>query len=305
MQLTSSHKCVTDLLKVDLIAKVQQLITVQTTAHVVATSSTGSSTVNATTTTTATTPSNTTSNPTNTSRGRTTIINTASANTASSPRSATTTSNTSSNTSEGVQQGGVQGGAQGSVIATEVVSVQVRRDLSLVLLAVMAYAAAELTRTDQRLSLHILYALCQLKDSDDDIVENCAHVLKFLSAYYTDFEEIDQVVRCLLGRGGSSATTMGTTTSFHTSNAPEPLHSGVANVEVADCLSTVLYNLTCAPRSVECMLRDAFYVNVMIRILRSGTSSGTPAVLLCLCLCLCAYKYLMCCVSWIVCKRWV
>jgi hypothetical protein len=200
VQLTSSNVCVKDLLKVDLIKKVEQLLTV---------------------THTSTVPAST---------------------------------NARGNQKETVKT------------TVEVVSLDVRRDISLMLLAVVAYAAADLPREGQVTTLQILNRICREPDSDDDIVENCANVLKFISAHFENFEELDQVVRCILDRGSVKEDDNGDgIAAAHISG-----NSGVSNAEIADCISTVLYNMTCSERSVTLMLSDSTYVNVMIRILRTG-----------------------------------
>lgn len=120
---------------------------------------------------------------------------------------------------------------------------QVWNDISLMLLAVVAYAASDLSMEDQRSIVHILQIIC-VDSTSEGIVENCANVLKYISMRYDVFEQIDPVVRSILSLCDSEM--------------------------VVENISHVLYNMTCTARNVELMLKDAHYVNVMIRIMRNG-----------------------------------
>jgi hypothetical protein len=117
------------------------------------------------------------------------------------------------------------------------------RDVSLMLLAVVAYTAHDLTEHDQISILHILKQIC-VKGVEEDIIENCANVLKFISTRFNEFQELDPVVRAILELGDSE--------------------------EIIDNVSTILYNMTCNKNNLHSMLKDAQYVNVMIRIMRNG-----------------------------------
>jgi hypothetical protein len=117
------------------------------------------------------------------------------------------------------------------------------RDISLMLLAVVAYTAHDLTEADQISIVHILRQIC-VPTVEQDIIENCANVLKFISTRYTRFVDLDPVVRSILELGDGD--------------------------DVTDNISTILYNMTCNSDNLQPMLKDSHYVNVMIRIMRNG-----------------------------------
>lgn len=134
------------------------------------------------------------------------------------------------------------------------------KDISLMLLAVVAYAADDLLEEDQIKIVRILRIVCTDTSSTSasygpvieatdytipvDIIENCANVLKFISIKYNDFEELDTVVRTIL-----------TLTD---------------NEEVVAQMSCVLYNMTCSAKNIPLMLTDGTYINFMIQIMRKG-----------------------------------
>jgi hypothetical protein len=117
------------------------------------------------------------------------------------------------------------------------------RDVSLMLLAVVAYTAHDLTEAHQISIVHILTQVC-ISGIDEDIIENCANVLKFISARYTKFHDIDPVVRSVLDYSD--------------------------NEDIVESISTILYNMTCDFDNLPLMLKDSHYVNVMIRLMRNG-----------------------------------
>jgi len=117
------------------------------------------------------------------------------------------------------------------------------RDISLMLLAVVAYTAHDLVESDQISITRILRQIC-VSGVNEDIIENCANVLKFISTRFSNFEEMDPVVRAILELGD--------------------------NEEITDNVSTILYNMTCNLSNLPFMLKDSYYINVMIRIMRNG-----------------------------------
>lgn len=117
------------------------------------------------------------------------------------------------------------------------------KDLSLMLLAVAAYAIKSISMTDMMTIVRILRIIC-VQGVEDEVVENCAHIVRIISGYYSDFNELDPVIRSILDLGDSE--------------------------EVIDCVSTMLYNMTCHTANVQLMLADNSYLNTMIRLMRNG-----------------------------------
>jgi hypothetical protein len=79
----------------------------------------------------------------------------------------------------------------------------------------------------------------------EEILENSANILKFISIQFDSFEEMDPVVRTII-------------------------EFGTDNEEIIENVSHVLYNMTCYERNINLMLNDATYLNVMIRLMRNG-----------------------------------
>lgn len=79
----------------------------------------------------------------------------------------------------------------------------------------------------------------------DEIMENGANILKFISVSFDNFEEMDPVVRTIIAYSSD-------------------------NEEIVDNISHVLYNMTCSEQNIHLMLKDITYLNVMIRIMRNG-----------------------------------
>ena len=79
----------------------------------------------------------------------------------------------------------------------------------------------------------------------EEILENGANILKFISIQFDSFEEMDPVVRTII-------------------------ECGTDNEEIVENISHVLYNMTCYERNINLMLTDATYLNVMIRLMRNG-----------------------------------
>lgn len=120
---------------------------------------------------------------------------------------------------------------------------EVWKDVSLMLLAIVAYASSNLSDKDKISILHILKIIC-INNAEIDIIENCAQILKFLSILYHDFEELNPVLISL----------------FQLED----------NDEINDNLSHVLYNMTCNKSNINLMLKDSLYINIMIRLMRNG-----------------------------------
>lgn len=120
---------------------------------------------------------------------------------------------------------------------------QVLRDISLMLLAIVAYANQKLNEQDSLKILNILKVIVK-PGTEEDILENCANVLKFISSNYHDFEQMNEIIQNVLELGN--------------------------NEEIVDCISNVLYNLTLYQSNMDLMLNDTSYLNVMIKMLRNG-----------------------------------
>jgi hypothetical protein len=122
------------------------------------------------------------------------------------------------------------------------------RDISLMLLAVVAYTSHDLTEANQIAIISILKQICSFPGINNDIIENCANVLKFISSRYAAFNELDPVIRSVLALSDSE------------------------NDETIDNdISTILYNMTCYDaKNLDLMLKDTYYINIMIRIMRNG-----------------------------------
>jgi hypothetical protein len=122
------------------------------------------------------------------------------------------------------------------------------RDISLMLLAVVAYTSHDLTEDNQIAIISILKQICSFPGINNDIIENCANVLKFISSRYAAYNELDPVIRSILTLSDSE------------------------NDETIDNdISTILYNMTCYDvKNLDFMLKDTYYINIMIRIMRNG-----------------------------------
>jgi len=121
-------------------------------------------------------------------------------------------------------------------------------DVTLMLLAIVAYASEELSQKDRSTIVTILKMAC-VKGSSTAVIENCSSVLKCISCKFCEYDYLHPVVKGIL--------------ELSTSTISE-------SDEVMDSLSTVLYNMTCRAENLPQMLQDAQYVNIMIRIMRKG-----------------------------------
>mmetsp|Transcript_25497 Transcript_25497/g.57615 ORF Transcript_25497/g.57615 Transcript_25497/m.57615 type:complete len:934 (-) Transcript_25497:1703-4504(-) len=122
---------------------------------------------------------------------------------------------------------------------------EVWNDISLLLLAVVAFAADDLKEEEQISIVQILTIIC-VSGVEDQVAANCSNVLKYVSIRYAAFAHMNPVVRAIL-----------TISSYD-------------KEEVVENLSNVLYNMTCDVANVQMMLADAQYVDIMIHIMRNG-----------------------------------
>eukprot|EP01039_Chlorochromonas_danica_P005824 gene5824-6413_t len=71
------------------------------------------------------------------------------------------------------------------------------KDISLMLLAVVAYAIKSIPMTGLMTIVRILRIIC-IKEIESEIIENCANIVKLISAYFSDFNELNPVIRAIL-----------------------------------------------------------------------------------------------------------
>jgi len=122
---------------------------------------------------------------------------------------------------------------------------EIWNDVSLMLLAVVAFAASDLQVSEQKSIIQILRIIC-VSAADEQVIENCSNVLKYISIRFYQFDYIDPVVRAILDV------------------------SSYEKEDVVENLSNVLYNMTCHAENIDLMLRDSDYVDIMIHIMRKG-----------------------------------
>jgi hypothetical protein len=124
-------------------------------------------------------------------------------------------------------------------------STDVWNDVSLMLLAVVAFAAKDLKEEEEISIVRILQIIC-VEGVPDKVLENCSNVLKYVSVRFAPFEHLSPVVRSIL-------------------------NIAIAEREdVIENLSNVLYNMTCSSANIDRMLKDSEYVDTMIHIMRNG-----------------------------------
>ena len=124
-------------------------------------------------------------------------------------------------------------------------SIEVWNDVSLMLLAVVAFAAKDLNEEEEASIVKILQIIC-VPGVPEKVLENCSNVLKYVSVRFAPFENLSPVVRSILEI------------------------SSAENEDVVENISNVLYNMTCSGDNVPLMLRSNEYVDIMIRIMRNG-----------------------------------
>ncbi|RYH28895.1 hypothetical protein EON65_10510, partial [archaeon] len=117
------------------------------------------------------------------------------------------------------------------------------KDISTMLLAVVAYAIRSISDSDLQTIVRIL-RIITVQGVEEEIIENVANIVKFISGYYANFDELNPVILAILDLGDSE--------------------------DIIDSISTILYNMTCSFENVKLMLHDATYLNVMIRLMRNG-----------------------------------
>lgn len=91
--------------------------------------------------------------------------------------------------------------------------------------------------------VNILKIICTDKSSEK-VISQCAVTLAYLSINEISFAEIDELVKKIIELTDSDI--------------------------VMDAISTLLYNVTCSERNASFLLRDAPYLNTMIRMMRTS-----------------------------------
>jgi hypothetical protein len=124
-------------------------------------------------------------------------------------------------------------------------SAEVWNDVSLVLLAVVAFAAKDLKEEEEISIVRILQIIC-VPGVPDKVLENCSNVLKYVSVRFAPYEHLSPVVRSILSIAAAEGD------------------------DITENLSNVLYNMTCHTANIAHMLRDSDYVDTMIHIMRNG-----------------------------------
>lgn len=123
-------------------------------------------------------------------------------------------------------------------------------EVARMLLAVVVYRSSDpLPEEDIKGCLAILKRICCTKHASEQLLSTCSSILAFLSLQINEFEEVEVILRSILSMSSSD--------------------------EVMESGSTVIYNITCAPLSnlaTPVLLRDGTYLNIMIRMLRSGNA---------------------------------
>lgn len=115
------------------------------------------------------------------------------------------------------------------------------------LLAVVVYCPV-LDEASRAGITQILQRICT-EEADEAVVTQCSTVLAFLSLTLTDFAEVDGVMRSILKMSDTD--------------------------EVMESASTVLFNVTCSEKNSAILLNDGVYLNIMIRMMRSGEHSSS------------------------------
>lgn len=124
-------------------------------------------------------------------------------------------------------------------------STAVWNDVSLMLLAVVAFAAKDLKEEEEVSIVRILQIIC-VAGVPDKVLENCSNVLKYVSVRFSYFDNLNPVVRSILDI------------------------STAEREEVIENISNVLYNMTCSADNIAHMLSNSQYVDIMIHIMRNG-----------------------------------
>lgn len=119
------------------------------------------------------------------------------------------------------------------------------RDTAKLLLAVMN-SKAPLEESKLHSVGRILQRICD-KNTDEHAIGHCAAVVAFMSLIMEDFKEVDLVLRAVIALSTSDL--------------------------VMEGVSTVIYNVSCSDVSLPLLLKDIFYTNIMIRLMRSGVIS--------------------------------
>lgn len=119
-------------------------------------------------------------------------------------------------------------------------------DISQMLLALVANKQ-DMLETHCTGIVKILTLICT-SAAEEQVVNNCAKILAYLSLNLTSFQQIDPVIGTILSLSDNDI--------------------------VMESISIVLYNVTCSPEHSLKLLENGKYLNIMIRMMRSGKSTA-------------------------------
>jgi hypothetical protein len=126
-----------------------------------------------------------------------------------------------------------------SVIAHD--SSDIWDSVSKIILAIVYELSDKLDSSSICIIVNILKIICTDKSSEK-VISQCAVTLAYLSINEISLVEIDELVKKVIDLTDSDI--------------------------VMDAISTLLYNVTCSERNASFLLRDAPYLNIMIRMMR-------------------------------------
>ena len=116
-------------------------------------------------------------------------------------------------------------------------------DISHMLLSIVA-KNNKLSDTDRNGIEKILASICNKKLTSDPVLVQSIRIISFLSINLSDFSKLDPVLKNILNISDSE--------------------------EIAEGAAIILYNLSCNQDCISVLLNDVTYLNVMIRMMRSG-----------------------------------
>jgi len=119
-------------------------------------------------------------------------------------------------------------------------------DISQMLLALVANKP-DMMDTHCTGIVQILALICT-SAADEQVINNCAKILAYLSVNLTNFQQMDPVIGTILSLSDNDI--------------------------VMESISIVLYNVTCSSEHSLKLLENGKYLNIMIRMMRSGKSTA-------------------------------
>lgn len=119
------------------------------------------------------------------------------------------------------------------------------KDLAKLILAIVS-SNEEMQETQLHAIGRILHAISK-KTTDERVIGFCATSVAFMSLILDDFTDVDNVLRAIISES--------------------------SNDTVMEGAASVMYNITCSERSLPMLLKDKLYINIMIRLMRSGVIS--------------------------------